>query len=198
MDMTDAMRNRRQVVVASAITAALAMPLRAAAAPTRGRAITQRGIVGGGTLPLPEGQAVFSFFASRLIVAGEEPEIVLGSVRWVDFPSGLTLSSVAITDYEVIPADQAQVRRIVGTMSVNGEGEYPFTLEVTDAGDPGNGQDAVALTVGVSAGGTPTATPQAGSLFDYQAAGLITGDIHDADFAIDLDAGTGTLVEGEK
>ena len=54
--------------------------------------------------------------------------VVLGSVLWVDDTVGLALRSTAITEYIVpeVRPEQGQSRHILGTMSVNDEGEYPF------------------------------------------------------------------------
>ena len=161
---------------------------------TRGRVLTQRGIVAGGWMQLPAGEAIFSLFASRLIVVEGEQEIVSGSVRWVELPSGLALASTEITAYENVPDERGEARRIEGLMSVNGEGAYPFTLDVVDIGPPGTGQDLVSLVVGSEPQAQSEATPSAGFLFSYEAAGVVTaGDVQDLDVDFDLDAGTAAV-----
>lgn len=161
---------------------------------TRGRVLTQRGIAAGGWLQVPAGEAIFSLFASRLVVVEGEQEIVSGSVRWVELPSGLALASTGITAYENIPDERGEARRIEGTMSVNGEGSYPFTLEVVDVGPPGAGQDLISLVVGGEPEAQGAATPSAGFLFSYQAEGVVAaGDVQDVDIDFDLDAGTAAV-----
>ena len=100
-------------------------------------------MVGGGLVQFEQGEANFSLFVSRMIFSGDEPEVVVGSVLWVDGTAGLTLRSTAITEYIVpeVQPEQGVSRHIIGTMSVNDEGEYPFELEVIDADLPGSGKD---------------------------------------------------------
>ncbi|MCD6033130.1 MAG: hypothetical protein K0S78_5312, partial [Thermomicrobiales bacterium] len=108
---------------ALAAAAGFALPNR------QGRTVIQRGMVGGGLVRFEQGEANFSVFASRLIFA-EDEVVVLGSVLWVDETVALTLRSTAITEYIVpeVQPEQGQSRHILGTMSVNDEGEYPFEL----------------------------------------------------------------------
>ena len=164
----------------------LAWPL----AQSRGRAIIQRGIVGGGLVQFAPAEASFSVFASRLIVDGEEPGAVAGHVRWVDATSGLAMTSVEIVGYEDMetPPGGAEARRLVGIMSVGGEGEYPFTLDLVDGGDPGSGLDSVSLTVGDGALTGEEGTPAAGLGFSYEAAGpVVAGDVETVEFEVIAD-----------
>ena len=130
----------RRMAIGGALAGAagLAVPNR------QSRIVTQRGMVGGGLVQFEQGEANFSVFASRLIFS-EDEVVVLGSVLWVDATVGLTLRSTAITDYIVpeVQPEQGQSRLILGMMSVNDEGEYPFELELIDADLPGTGVDMV-------------------------------------------------------
>src|SRR5215211_5296666 len=126
-----------------ALAAALALPLR------QSRTVTQRGMVGGGLVRFEQGEANFSLFVSRLIFS-DDTEVIVGSVLWVEGAAALTLRSTAITEYIVPPEEPEQgvLRQIIGTMSVDGEGEFAFEMEVVDADLPGSGKDTVVLNVG--------------------------------------------------
>ena len=146
----------RRMAIGGALAGAagLALPRR------QSRTVIQRGMVGGGLVQFEQGEANFSVFASRLIFA-EDEVVVLGSVLWVDETVGLALRSTAITEYIVpeVQPEQGQSRHILGTMSVNDEGEYPFELELIDADLPGTGVDMAILTVGEGARTGENATP---------------------------------------
>src|SRR3954468_18119476 len=125
--------DRRMAIGGALVGAAgLALPSR------QSRVLTQRGMVGGGLLQLEQGEANFSLFVSRLIFS-DDTVVVVGSVIWVDEAAGATLRSTAITEYIVPPEEPEQgvLRRILGTMSVHDEGEYPFEFVVVDADLPG-------------------------------------------------------------
>jgi hypothetical protein len=150
------------------------------------RPITQRGMVGGGLAKFDGGEAHFSIFASRVSFP-DEGDAIVGSILWVDDAAGVSLASTAVTDYEMldVPADEGQARRIRGTMRVNEGEEYPFLLNVTDAGAPGSDLDTVALIVGASAEAEAGATPVVSEGFTYAVAGAIEiGDVHDVDFEL--------------
>lgn len=178
----------RRMAIGGALAGAagLALPFR------QGKPVTQRGMAGGGLARFEEGEATFSFFASRMIFAEGVPEVFVGSVIWVDDQAGLTLKSIAITAY-IVPQEQpeqGQSRQVLGIMSVNGEGEYPFQLVVTDADLPGAGLDSVTLTVGDGALAGEGATPATGYGFNYVATGsLVSGDIQEIGFTIDPETG---------
>lgn len=173
---------------------ALALPAVGLALPRmqRGRAITQRGLVGGGIVDVENGEAQFSVFASRLTVE-DGIEVVLGSVRWVDASAGVAFQSAEIHEYEVLPspAEGGELRRVTGTMRDSGEAEYPFALNLLDAGGPGEASDSVALVVGDGALDA-TGTPAAGLGFTYAVAGTVVGDLQEVDFLID---GTNVIME---
>ncbi len=171
---------------ALALAAGLALPRR------QSRTVTQRGMVGGGLVQSEQGEANFSLFVSRLIFSADEFEVVAGSVLWVDGAAGLTLRSTGITEYIVPPVEPegGVLRQIIGTMSVNDEGEYPFEMEVVDADLPGSGNDTVVLKVGDGARASDNATPASGLGFSYAATGtVVTGDIQELDLEIDLETG---------
>jgi len=183
----------RRMAIGGALAGAagMALPLR------QSRTVSQRGMVGGGLVRFEQGEANFSLFVSRLIFS-DDPEVVVGSVIWVDGAAGLTLRSTAITEY-VAPPDQPEqgtLRQIFGTMSVNAEGEYPFALQVVDADLPGAGKDTVDLKVGDGAPAGANATPVSGLGFSYSASGaVVRGDIQELDLGIDLATGVVTPAE---
>jgi hypothetical protein len=130
-----------------------------------------------------DGEADFSVVVTRLIIDGEEPGVVRGSVRWVD-AAGLRMQSVKITDYQDrgLPAKEGEGRRIEGVMRVKGEGEQPFVLDLTDVGEPGSGRDTVVLTVGAAARRGNSVSSK-GSAYRYHAAGqIVAGDIQVVEF----------------
>jgi hypothetical protein len=164
----------------------LALPSR------QSRIVTQRGMVGGGLVQFEQGEANFSLFVSRLIFSGDDAEVVVGSLIWVDDAEGRTLRSTAIIEYNVPEAqpEQGVLRQIRGTMSGDEEGEYPFELEVTDVDLPGSAQDLVVLKVGDGARASENATPISGAGFSYMASGMVaTGDIQELDVEIDPETG---------
>jgi len=180
----------RRMAIGGALAGAagLALPSR------QSRVLTQRGMVGGGLVQFEQGEANFSLFVSRLIFSGDDAEVVLGSIIWVDDAGQLTLRSTVITDYIVpeVEPEQGVSRQIIGTMRDDTtKDEYPFELEVIDADLPGSGKDTVVLKVGDDARTTKTATPASGIGFSYTASGMIaTGDIQELDLEIDLETGT--------
>jgi hypothetical protein len=178
--------DRRMAIGGALVGAAgLALPSR------QSRIITQRGMVGGGLVQFEQGEANFSLFVSRLIFSGDEAEVVVGSIIWVDEAAG-TLKSTAITEYIVpeVQPEQGVLRQIIGTMSVDGEGDFPFQLEVTDTDLPGSGQDTVVLNVGDADIASGNATPVGDVGFSYMASGMVaTGDVQELDVEIDLETG---------
>ena len=182
----------RRSAVAGVVAGAtvLALPQRANA----GRVVVQRGIVGGGLVEFGESEAHFSIFASRLNFEWETQEVIVGSVLWVDVSTGSVLRSTSVTDY-IVPQDQPAQgvsRQIVGIMNVDGEGDYPFELDVIDAQVFASGQDSVSLKVGDAVRSSGDATPAAGAGFSYIAAGPVAaGDIQELD--IDINTETGVI-----
>jgi hypothetical protein len=153
------------------------------------RTVMLRGMFGGGLAELQTGTANVSVVATQLTEPDGDRQVVVGSILWVETTTGLALSSIDVTAYDR-PPGRDHGRRIRGTMRVNGAGNYPFVLDVTDDGPPGSGEDTIALVVGETPDedGPAAATPFG---FRYAAAGkLATGDIQDVDFVVDFDGGT--------
>ena len=126
------------------------------------------GITGGGVVRTSDGDANLILFATQL--ADDAPQEAAGFVRWLDpnAEGGLTLESVGPIAYDW-PEGEEHLRNVRGLMTINGEGEQPFLLEVFDAGPDLFGQDTARLTVGdaMADGGS--------SGFGYEAAGTVVG-----------------------
>ena len=126
------------------------------------------GITGGGVVRTSAGDANLILFATQL--TDDAPQEAAGFVRWLDpnAEGGLTLESVGPIAYDW-PEGEEHLRNVRGIMTINGEGEQPFLLEVFDAGPDMFGQDTARLTVGdaMADGGS--------SGFGYEAAGTVVG-----------------------
>jgi hypothetical protein len=125
------------------------------------------GITGGGVVRTADGDANLILFATQL--ADDAPQEAAGFVRWLDAnrEGGLALESVGPIAYDW-PEGEEQLRNVRGLMTVNGEGEQPFHLEVFDAGPDLIGQDTARLVVGDAIDGGSTG-------FGYEAAGTVIG-----------------------
>ena len=129
------------------------------------------GITGGGIVRTATGDANLVLFATRL---GEDaPQEAAGFVRWLDpnAEGGLSLESVGPIAYDW-PEGEEHLRNVRGIMSINGQSEEPFLLEVFDAGPELIGEDTARLLVGNTIG------EGSASGFGYEAAGkLVGGDL---------------------
>ena len=126
------------------------------------------GITGGGVVRTGTGDVTLVLFATQL--ADDAPQEAAGFVRWLDpnAEGGLTLESVGPIAY-TWPEGEEHLRNVTGIMTVNGQEEQPFRLEVFDAGPGLVGQDTARLTIG-----DPTAT-DGSTGFGYEAAGTLVG-----------------------
>lgn len=137
------------------------------------------GIAAGGSLAGVGGDIQFSAFGSRIEYSDGHEMSQIGTLAWYD-PAGLDGEPVTLTLMQVVsygPGDPEDTRVLTGTVSVNGDGEVPFSLTLVDAGPIGVAKDSVHLTVGPGAAGDGwTATPTID--FVYEASGELTaGDI---------------------
>lgn len=130
------------------------------------------GITGGGIVRTEIGDVTLVLFATEL---GDEAERqATGFVRWTDptTEGGLVLESVGPIAYFWELEDE-QAREIRGLMSINGEGEEPFVLQLIDTGLGAPGSDSAALVVGdlavIEGGGSGSGA------FGYTASGPIVG-----------------------
>ena len=133
------------------------------------------GIAGGGVVALEDGgEAHFSVFGSRFVVEDQDEPAIFGSLIWTD-SEGTALVSSEVTDYGPVEDDESS-RQMTGTLTMDGEGDYPFTLMLTDGGGPGEGDDTLTLTV-LDSGDNAAPSPVAGDAV-YSAEGpLVSGDL---------------------
>lgn len=126
------------------------------------------GITGGGVVRTAAGDVNLVLFATQL--ADDAPQEAAGFVRWLDpnAEGGLMLESVGPIAY-TWPEGEEHLRMVTGVMTVNGQDQRPFTLEVFDAGPDLVGQDTARLTVGDGA------AADGSSGFGYEAAGTVVG-----------------------
>jgi hypothetical protein len=126
------------------------------------------GITGGGVLRTDAGDVNLILFATQL--AEDAPQQAAGFVRWIDPNSegGLSLESVGPIAY-AWPEGEEHQRFVHGVMTVNGQGQEPFVLEVNDAGPGKASEDTASLLVGSAADSTT------GSGFGYSANGTLIG-----------------------
>ena len=126
------------------------------------------GIIGGGVVRTDTGDVNLVLFATQL--ADDASQEAAGFVRWLDpnAEGGLMLESVGPIAY-TWPEGDEHLRSVTGIMSVNGQDEQPFQLEVFDAGPGLVGQDTARITVG------DQAAAGSSSGFGYEAAGTLVG-----------------------
>lgn len=151
---------------------AAALPARAAAAQSEGSAACEAcrllGITGGGVVRLASGDANIVVFASRSITNAAPPA---GVVRWMDpnHKGGTLLENVGTVLYG---EGDGRSRELRGLVRVNGAGEEPFVLRLSDAGGEEGGRDRCQILAGDAVSGS-SATG-----WSYQAEGeLVGGDL---------------------
>lgn len=125
------------------------------------------GVTGGGVVRTSTGDVNVILFATQL--ADDAPQAAAGFVRWLDpnTDGGLTLESTGPISYDW-PEGEAHRRFVNGIMTINGQSEQPFLLEVFDAGPDKAGEDTARLVVG-------DAMNSGSSGFGYEAEGTIVG-----------------------
>jgi lysophospholipase L1-like esterase/fibronectin type 3 domain-containing protein len=85
---------------------------------------------------------------------GFQESVLVGHLTYQDHGNGMKVQSTGITAYQL--GATANSRRIEGTAEVDGIAGFTFTVEVTDNGNPGKGNDVFTLSVsnGYQASGT--------------------------------------------
>ena len=168
--------SRRHALLGGGAAVALAASLT-----RRGTAAAQKGIrsgggiSGGGAVEVQDGgEALFTVFGSRFVVVDEPDPIFFGSLIWND-PHDVALASTEISAYGPVEGEE-NAREMTGFLTVNGEGNHPFTLKLVDGGGPGEGMDTITLTVQPS-GEAATATPMTGHVLYEADATLTSGDL---------------------
>jgi hypothetical protein len=133
------------------------------------------GIAGGGVIEVADGaQATFSVFGSRFFMDEEPDPIFFGGLTWVD-SRGVALVSTEISAYEPVEGEE-NAREMTGFLTMNGEGNHPFTLKMVDGGGPGEGMDMITLTV-QSPSDVASATPETGAVAYAADVVLTSGDL---------------------
>jgi hypothetical protein len=128
------------------------------------------GITGGGVVRLASGDANLVVFASRSVNDAAPPA---GVVRWMDpnHEGGVLMENVGAILYADVEADP-QARELRGLLRVNGAGEEPFVLLISDIGGEEGARDRCRLVAGDAVSGTSA------SGWSYEAEGdLIGGDL---------------------
>lgn len=128
------------------------------------------GITGGGVVRLASGDANLVVFASRSLTNAAPPS---GVVRWTDpnHNGGTLLENVGAVLYANVEGD-ATARELRGLMRVNGQGEEPFVLRLSD----GNGDDGSRDRCLLRAGDAVSGSTSTG--WSYEAEGeLVGGDL---------------------
>jgi len=134
------------------------------------------GIAGGGVVAVDGGgEANFSVFGSRFVVEDQDEPLIFGSLIWTD-ADGTSLVSTEVTAYGPVAGAEETTRQMSGLLTMDGEGSHPFTLTLVDGGGPGEGSDALTLTVQPE-GATPAASPVTNDAAYSADAALTSGDL---------------------
>jgi hypothetical protein len=131
MNANTSMSLTRRAVIGALAGGALAAGLRAtniAAVPSRGVG-GGGGISGAGIVDAGGGKVQFAVHASRRQIDEAGTFVFAGDLRWEDLDAGRSLRSTAISFYGP-PANDDSTREVVGELSVDGVGSYPFRLRV--------------------------------------------------------------------
>lgn len=158
--------------------------------PAGARAMFIRGMAGGGLARLDEGEeprlANLSLFASSQQFPDGNTKVV-GRIQWIEAGTELRLESTLVSQCDAMQ-DRPGGAEIRGRMSVNGEGDHPFVIEVFDTGAPGTGLDTIKLEVNTPAAREGAATGNDESDFTYAvSATIVAGDIEGIVVDLELD-----------
>lgn len=111
------------------------------------------GVAGGGLVPLAGGSGSTQFSLAIVQVAAQSTPVLAGSFVLYDaHASGgaAILQSVALVDFKAYAADHPNARQLTGNLSVNGDGLFPFLLQVEPATTAAQ-KDSFNLVVGQAA-----------------------------------------------
>jgi hypothetical protein len=115
--------------------------------------VTTDGIAGGGTLINLGNEVSFSVAVFAREQDGAEP-LVHGTFRLIDQGdpnSPVVLESELFNSITAFSKNEPSARQIQGWARVNGNGPFPFLLQVEDVGEPGSGADTFNLVFGDAA-----------------------------------------------
>ena len=155
--MAETSINRRTLVVSGA--AALAMFGLASKSGLAAPVVQSGGgISGGGSVLADESPAEFSVFGSRFVTDEGDTPIYVGQLSYYSAVAKTTIASLSIAAYGPIEGQESAMRQMSGIASVNGEGQHPFNVILTDGGPIGSGLDHFKLDVGAD-GATEVTDP---------------------------------------
>lgn len=109
------------------------------------------GVGGGGLVPLADGSGTAQFSLAIVQMANAGAPVLAGSFVLYDaHASGgsALLQSVSLDDFKAYAADRPNARQLTGNLSLNGDGAFPFLLQVEAAAQ---GADSFNLVVGQAA-----------------------------------------------
>lgn len=109
------------------------------------------GVGGGGLVPLADVSGTAQFSLAIVQMAAQSAPVLAGSFVLYDaHASGgsALLQSVALDEFKAYAPDRPNARQLTGTLSVNGDGAFPFLLQVEAAAQ---GADSFNLVVGQAA-----------------------------------------------
>lgn len=109
------------------------------------------GVGGGGLVPLADGSGTAQFSLAIVQMADASAPVLAGSFVLYDaHASGgsALLQSISLAGFTAYAADRPAARQLTGNLSVNGDGAFPFLLQVEAAAQ---GADSFNLVVGQAA-----------------------------------------------
>ncbi len=99
-------------------------------------------VTGGGWIePAGSSRANFGFNAG-LKAGSSTPDVHL---NYIDHGTGMKVKATSITTYEMGPT--ATSRHFEGSAEVDGAGDYTYSVDVADNGEPGRGADTFSITL---------------------------------------------------
>lgn len=148
--------------------------------------ITTDGIAGGGSIRTGLGEATFSLAIFALDPGDGSTPTLHGSLVLRDASDALnpvTIQSDVLSEFTAYSTDLPEARQIIGWAFANGNGPFPFLLQVDDAGMAADRPDTFNLVFGEAAGpflgggdGSGTVCDCGG--FSYSLRGdLVAGDL---------------------
>lgn len=110
------------------------------------------GVSGGGLVPLAGGSGSAQFSLAIVQLADQKTPVLAGAFVLYDAHAqggAAILQSVSLIEFKAYAADHPNARQLTGNLSVNGDGSFPFLLQVEAAKE--DQQDTFNLVVGQAA-----------------------------------------------
>ncbi len=111
------------------------------------------GVAGGGLVPLADGSGTTQFSLAVIQMPDPKTPVLAGSFVLYDAHAeggAALLQSVSLDDFKAYATNNPNARQLTGNLSVNGDGVFPFLLQVA-AGAKAGEQDTFNLVVGQAA-----------------------------------------------